>query len=125
MIDTSKLANGKFLKDSFKNYKKSKGWFVGSFFDKDNPLKSDKIEIKYHRHKTGDVITSHYHKEKVEILIILEGQARYKVNEKEVLLNGGDFLFVDINNVISGEFLQDSSIFVIHSPSLPEDKFNP
>jgi len=123
MIDTSKLSNGKYFKGSFKNYEESKGWFVGSFFDDGNPLKTDKVEIKYHQHSIGDKTSSHYHKEKVEILLILEGCAKYKINDKEVILNGGDFIFIDINNIISGEFLQDSSIFAIHSPSLPKDKF--
>jgi len=125
MVDTSKLSNGKFLKDSFKNYGDKRGWFVGSFFNDDNPLKTDKIEIMYHQHSAGDKIAAHYHKEKVEILLILEGRANYKINNIKVILNGGDFLFVDVNNVISGEFLQDSSIFAIHSPSIPKDKFIP
>jgi len=48
MIDTSKLSNGKFLSGSYKDYKSTRGWFVGSFFEQDNPLKSDNVEIVYY-----------------------------------------------------------------------------
>jgi len=44
------------------------------------------------------------------------------VNGNEVVLGKGDFLFVDVNNIISGEFLEPTKIFVIHSPSIVTDK---
>lgn len=125
MFDTNKLNNGKVLKGSFSEFKSTKGWFVGSFFGDENPLKTDRIEIMYKEHIAGDDVPAHYHKEKVEILLVLEGKAVYKVNDIEFILVGGDFLFVDVNNVISGQFIENSKIFAVHSPSLPKDKFIP
>lgn len=63
-----------------------------------------------------------YHEEKIELLLILEGHAKYKINGTEVELRGGDYLFIDVKNVTEGEFLAPSKIFAIHSPSLPTDK---
>lgn len=76
----------------------------------------------YEEHLTGDVVAPHYHKVKVELLIILERKACYNVNGNEVVLVKGDFLFVDVNNIISGEFLESTKIFAINSPSDVTDK---
>lgn len=95
---------------------------MGSFFDEGHPCKTDKVEALYREHTKGDVCKAHYHSKKIELLIILEGQAKYNVNGNDVMLNGGDFLFVDTNNVIAGEYLKDSKTFSIHSPSIPTDK---
>lgn len=121
-MDTNKLKNGKYFFGKFKDFKETQGWFVGSFFDEGHPCKTDKVEALYREHIEGDVCEAHYHSKKIELLIILEGKAKYNVNGNDVILNGGDFLFVDTNNIISGEYLKDSKIFSIHSPSIPTDK---
>lgn len=119
------LRNGKYYVGSFKEgFEETKGWLLGSFFDKGNPLKTNQIEIAYKEHSKGDRTEPHYHQKKIEILIVLTGRARFIINGKEVILKDGDFLFVDVNNVIEGEFLTPTTIFAIHSPSLPRDKIN-
>jgi len=125
MFDTSKLKNNKFYSGSYKNFKNTREWFLGSFFNTENPLKTDKLEIIYFSHKVGDIIKPHYHKEKVELLIFIKGKARFKVNQNVVILKGGDFLFIDVNNIIEGEYLKTTEGFAIHSPSLPKDKYFP
>ena len=121
-MDTSQLKNGKYFRGQFNDSSHPGGWFVASFFDENNPCKTDQLEIMYKEHVAGDVAAPHYHKLKVELLIILEGKARYTVNGNEVVLGKGDFLFVDVNNIISGEFLEPTKIFAIHSPSIVTDK---
>lgn len=123
MFDLRKLGNGKYYSGKYKGFKKTKGWFLGDFMEKNNPLKTSQIEVLYVEHKKGFATKPHYHKKKIELLLFLSGKARYTVNDNEVILKGGNFLFVDINNVISGEFLEDSIIFAIHSPSIPTDKY--
>jgi quercetin dioxygenase-like cupin family protein len=121
-MDITKLKNGKYFQGTYDEPNDFNGWFVGSFFDVNHPCKTDKVEIMYKEHQQGDVCKPHYHQEKVELLIMLEGKAKYKVNGKEVLLTNGSYLYADVNNVIEGEFLEKSKIFAIHSPSLPNDK---
>jgi quercetin dioxygenase-like cupin family protein len=121
-MDTSQLKNGKYFCGQYKDSDHPGGWFVASFFDENNPCKTDQLEITYKEHPIGNVIAPHYHKIKVELLIILEGKAKYTINENEVILNKGDFLFVDVNNVISGKFLEPTKLFAIHSPSIVTDK---
>jgi len=53
---------------------------------------------------------------------MLEGKARYNINGKDAMLKDGKYLFIDVNNVIQGEFIEPSKIIVVHSPSVPTDK---
>jgi len=121
-MDTSKLKNGKFFYGQYANFSQNRGWFVGSFFEENNPCKTDNVEVCYYEHTKEDVVAPHYHKLKVELFIILEGKAKYTVNDKEVILNKGDFIFVDVNNIVSIKFLELTKVFAIHSPSIPGDK---
>ena len=101
---------------------KHRGWFCGAFFDKDHPGKTEELEVKYAEHKQGDIEKPHYHQKMIELLIFLEGKAKFNVNGEDIILEKDDFLFVDVNNVISGEFLKLSKIFAIHTPSIPSDE---
>jgi len=44
------------------------------------------------------------------------------INDNEVILKTGNFLFIDVNNSISGKFLKPSKILAIHSLSITSDK---
>jgi len=121
-MNTSKLGNGKYFLGKFNKPNDYRGWFIGTFFKGSHPCKTDDLEVLYREHTKGDICKPHYHRKKVEVLIMLEGKARYTVNDKEVILENGLFLFVDANNVIAGEFLKPSKVFAIHSPSITTDK---
>lgn len=123
--DLRKLKNGKFYSGTMSDFPEFGNWFVGSFFKPDHPCFSNQIEVCYHKRPAGFSTPPHYHKEKIELLIIISGSARYSVNGKEVFLKTGDFMFADVNNVIEGEFLEETIVIAIHSPSLPKDKFIP
>lgn len=121
-MNTNQPKNNKYFLGKYTDPGDFKGWFVGSFFNDEHPCKTDKIEVLYKEHVKGDIQKLHYHKEKIELIIMIEGSAKYNVNGKDVFLESGSFLFVDVNNIISGEFLKPSKIFVMHSPSIPADK---
>lgn len=121
-MDINKLKNNKFYSGKLKNLEDHTGWIIGSFYDKSDPRKCDLIEILYREHQAGDTSFPHYHQKKVEIIIMLEGKAEYQINDKKINLASGDFFFTDVNNVISGKFLEPSKIIAIHSPSVPGDK---
>ena len=121
-MNTEQLKNDKYFLGRFTDPGAFKGWQIGSFFGEGHPCKTDKVELQYKEHVIGDTEKAHYHKEKIELIIMIEGSAKYNVNGKDVLLENGNFLFVDVNNIIRGEFLQPSKIFIVHTPSLPNDK---
>ncbi len=119
------MLKNKYFVGKYNNPEKFGGWFVGSFLDKNDPCLTEKVEVLYRENQKGYIQEPHYHKKKIEILIFLEGKAKYKINNEEFTLEKGDFLFADIDNVISGKYIVDSKVIAIHSPSLPEDKFIP
>lgn len=116
-----KVSN-KFYLGRYTRSNKFRGWFLGSFFKKKHPCKTNLLEIFYREHKKGDVSQPHYHKKKIEVLLMIVGKAKYKINNKIVILKGGNFLFINTKNIIYGEFLKPSKIFAIHAPSIPRDK---
>jgi len=121
-MNTEQLNNEKYFVGKYTNFEKRKGWFVGSFFDENHPCKTDKVEVQYMEHKAGHVCKKHYHQKKVEIILILDGRVIYTINENKVEVKKGDFLFVDINNTVLGEFIEDTKYFSIHAPSITDDK---
>jgi quercetin dioxygenase-like cupin family protein len=122
-MDTSKLKNGKYYSGKFAEAGQYRGWFLGSFLDKEHHAKTDQLEAMYFEHMAGEIYAEHYHKQKVELIIVIDGKAKYTVNGNEIMLNSGDFLFVDVNNVIAAEFIEKTKLFAIHSPSIVTDKF--
>ena len=121
-IDLKKLGNGKVFAGKMTDFEKTRGWFVGSFFEEGNNCKTEKIEVLHVNHKQGDHCKKHYHQEKIELNIILEGEANYLVNDKLYVLKKGDFIFVDVNNTVEAKFEKDCEMLSIHSPSIPSDK---
>lgn len=63
-MSTQKLGNNKYQHGKYKTKNEHKGWFVGAFLKKNNPCKTDKIEIVYREHKPGETSKPHYHKQK-------------------------------------------------------------
>lgn len=104
------------------DFEKTRGWFVGSFFEKGHPNKTKNVEVQFAVHKKGHICKKHYHQKKVEVNILLKGRVNYKINDQSVIMKKGDFIFIDINNTVEAEFLEDCEIISIHSPSIPTDK---
>lgn len=121
-MNLNKLKNGKFYSGKFDAPNEYGGWFIGDFLEEGDSRKTKKLEVTYKEQKAGDILKPHYHENKVELTIMIEGEAIFKVNDEEVILKAGHYLFVDVNNVVSSKYLKHSKIFGIHSPSLPRDK---
>jgi quercetin dioxygenase-like cupin family protein len=122
-MDITKLKNNKYIAGDFRQGNEAhRGWFVGDFFEQGHPAKTEKIEMMYTEHEPGHKCKPHYHQHKVELIIMLEGKARYNINGSEVMLESGHYLFVDANNIVEAEFLEPSKILAAHAPSLPSDK---
>ena len=102
-----------------KRYKLSdagaRGWFIGDF---DNALYRTKaFEVCYQDNPRGTTPT-HYHKELTEITLVISGRC---------LLNGEIFTAGDIHILYPGdisqlEYLEDTQVVTIKTPSIPEDK---
>lgn len=116
------MENEKYFVGRYSNFEERKGWFIGSFFDENHLCKTDKVEVQYKEQRAGHICEKHYHQKKVEILLILEGRAIFQINDTRIEIKTGDFLFVDMNNITMGEFIEDTKYFTIHAPSITNDK---
>lgn len=115
--------NHKFTYGKYDNsHSKFNGWFLGDFLEKDNPAKTAQIEVLYREIEKGYIDPAHCHPHKIELILLLEGKAEFTINDKKIILNSSEFIFIEKNNVITAEFLEKSKIFALHSPSLPKDK---
>ena len=121
-MDTAKVGNNKYFHGKYADAEATRGWFVGSFLSKGHPCKTKKIEIQFAIQEKGHICKKHYHKEKIEINIILDGKVNYWINEDLVEIGSGEFIFVKKNNIVKAEFLEKTKLFSIHSPSIPTDK---
>ena len=106
-------------------FAKRKGWFFGAFADQPF-LNSDLVEIAWQKlpNLKPDPEQKHYHKQAVEINIVISGWIEMIINKNKHKLSKGDFYVLwpesIIENITTSE---DAEIIVIKAPSLPEDKF--
>lgn len=101
--------------DHIKNFKG--GWFIGNFDP--SVLKTDLFEVGVANHKKGDFWPMHYHKEITEYNLLLKG----KIKLQNTVLTEGSVFVIPPWEISDSEFLEDSQILIIKTPSLPKDKF--
>ena len=93
-----------------------KGWFVGNF--EPTAFKTSQFEIGVMSHKKGEVWDKHYHKKSIEITLFLKG----KVKLGNEIFSKGDILLIEPNEIVDPEFLEDTEVVVIKTPSDTNDK---
>ena len=93
------------------------GWFIGDF--EPSILKSKDFEVAILFHPKGEKWQKHFHKEAVEINVLLTG--KMIINEK--LLLPGNIFLIEKNEIADPEFLEDCTIVCVKTPSIPGDKY--
>lgn len=93
------------------------GWFIGNF----DPavLKTDQFEVALHKHKAGSETHTHYHKLSTEYNLIVLG--KMTVNGKTFGKN--DIFIINPYEVSETQFLEDTMLVVVKTPSIPNDKY--
>lgn len=99
------------------------GWLVGKFKDT-LPRKNNEVEIKYWEYGLG--ANDHPLKESaiIECTFILSGKTRATVDDKEFVLNTGDYIVIHPgtkNNLVM-EVIEPVSGLTIKAPSDPTAK---
>lgn len=94
-----------------------RGWFIGNF--EPSIFKTEKFEVGVLIHPKGEKWPKHYHKESIEINVLISG--KMIINE-ELLTPGSIFLF-DKYEIANPEFLEDCTIVCVKTPSIPGDKY--
>jgi quercetin dioxygenase-like cupin family protein len=100
--------------DRIENFKN--GWFIGDFSP--SLLKTKSFEVASQTHTKGFVGVSHYHKKSTEYNLVVSGKV--KICGKE-MVKGDIFVFLP-DEISTSEFIEDTTIIVVRTPSDPTDK---
>jgi quercetin dioxygenase-like cupin family protein len=103
------------IRDDLKNM--FRGWFVGNF--EPSIYKTDQFEVGVLFHPKGEKWPKHFHKEAVEINVLISG--KMILNGEE--LTPGNIFLIEKNEIVEPEFLEDCTIICVKSPSVPGDKY--
>jgi quercetin dioxygenase-like cupin family protein len=93
------------------------GWFIGNF--EPSSFKTKDFEVCFKHHTKGEKWDIHYHKVGTEINYLVKG----KMKIQKVELNEGDVFVLYPYEVADPEFLEDCTVLIIKTPSVPDDKF--
>ena len=94
-----------------------KGWFVGNF--EPSAFKTELFEVGTTFHPKGSEWDTHYHKKGTEITWLIKG----KIRLQDKILETGDIFIINPWEIANPEFLEDSEVLVIKTPSDTKDKF--
>jgi mannose-6-phosphate isomerase-like protein (cupin superfamily) len=93
------------------------GWFIGDF--EPSLFRSPHFEVAHHFYAKGVKSTPHLHKLATEYNYIVNGSV--KVLDKA--LGRGDVFIYEPSDVCDVEYLEDTDLLIIKSPSIPGDKY--
>ena len=94
-----------------------RGWFIGDF--EPSIYRTDGFEVGVLTHPKGEEWPAHYHKEAIEINVLIEG--RMKIAGR-IIEPGDIFTFLPYDIAVP-EFLEDCKIVCVKTPSIPTDKY--
>lgn len=94
-----------------------KGWFIGNF--EPSVFKTKDFEVGMMFHPKGSHWDTHYHKESTEITLLLVG--KMKIQNK--IIDPGVIFTLEPFEIADPEFLEDCTVLVVKTPSVPGDKY--
>ena len=87
------------------------GWFVG---DSEPTAYNANFEVNYRKHKKGEEWDVHYHTEVTEINLLIRG----KMKLQGQILQDGDIFILEPYEVADPQFLKDTEIVCVKTPSV-------
>lgn len=95
----------------------TKGWFVGDF--EPSVIRSKDVEVGLKTYCAGDYEAPHFHKEAVEITVIVQGEAVMF----DQVFRAGDIIEVERGDVTDFTARTDVTTLVVKLPSVAGDKY--
>ena len=94
----------------------ARGWFIGDF--PEAVFRTKDFEVFWQTNPRGHAV-SHYHKEITEITLVVSGR---------ILTNGtiyrqGDIYIFEPGDISQTEYLEETSVLTVKTPSIPSDKY--
>ena len=117
---------GKFCIGNIKDFKSTRGYILGSFMkEKGFPqLQSSKVEIKWETGYRALERNKHYHKKMLEVVLVIKGWVKTKVDDKEYSITQGQFYIIYPYTVVEDlKAGKNTGLITIKAPSLSKDKF--
>ncbi len=104
---------------SFKLDAFSRGWICGDFYP--SIIKNKNFEIGIRSYKKGEILDDHYHKELLELTVVVMGSISINGNT----YSEDDIILIEKGEICHMEILSNNCKLVfIKTPSLPNDKFS-
>ena len=93
------------------------GWFVGDF--EPSAFRTKNFEVAFTKHTKGQQWETHFHKVATEITMVISG----KIQINDQVFVSGDIFVIYPNEIAAPQFLEDSEVIVIKTPSDVNDKY--
>lgn len=93
------------------------GWFIGDFTPA--VLRTKNFEVAVKHHKVNETYPVHVHKETTEYNYLISG----KMLIQGQIINPGDIFIIFPFELSDPVFLEDCSVVVVRTPSIPGDKY--
>ncbi len=110
---------GKYIVGSVDDIARGKGWFFGHFMENEL-LTSDLVDVSWQHYpapKPPD--PSHYHRDSVEINIVIKGSITCSINGNHIVAHAGDFYILWPETVMANFVTApETDVIVIRAPSI-------
>lgn len=94
-----------------------RGWFIGNF--PEAIIQTDQFECCWQKNSAGKKDIPHYHLKATEIQLIVKG--RMIINNHE--FGVGDICVLEPGEPYYAEYLEDTEVFAVKTPGVPDDKY--
>jgi hypothetical protein len=93
-----------------------RGYFIGDF--PKAIFRTNAFEVSLKFHKKGDKHERHYHRFTTEFILVVRG----KLHVNGTYISQGQIFVLEPYMVNEIEYLEDSELVIVKSPSLPNDR---
>jgi len=110
--------------DNVNNYTETRGWICGHFIP-EGIQKNSELEIKYEVLKPGFTSPQHYHPQGTEVILVIKGKLKVRIEGEEIILSDSDFVFMQSNATEAFlEVYKPTTVISIRTPSIPNNKIS-
>ncbi len=109
---------------NIKDRKDVRGWLCGQFFSEESGLQTSEMEVRYFSFDAGAKDPEHYHPHGMELVLILSGKVRWRINGNEHELGSGDYYLAYANTPEAVIEVLEGPVtgVAVRTPSVPDNK---
>jgi quercetin dioxygenase-like cupin family protein len=100
----------------------AEGWVCGQFFEQGKIERTHAVEVKFGTLNPGDTDPWHRHPIGKEIVLIINGMVRWKLDGNEHTVKKGDVVYITNIEEKIVKVLSPTEYIAIRTPSVPNNK---